>query len=157
MTEPVNVFEVVPEPRRDVPELYARGSTQLGPLIGGKLLGASVYDVPPGVSTSPYHYEYGNEEWLLVLAGRPTLRTPEGERELVPGDVVCFPEGPAGAHKVTNGGEETVRALILSTKHAPAVAVYPDSDKIAVWRTGSAQDDVIVRRALGVDYWEGEI
>jgi uncharacterized cupin superfamily protein len=91
-----------------------------------------------------------------VAAGdrrRPTLRTPEGELE--PGDVVSFPEGPEGAHQVLNGTEEPVRIVFLSTKRTPAVAVYPDSDKLGIWLTGSI-DALIVRRESAVDYWDSE-
>jgi uncharacterized cupin superfamily protein len=90
-----------------------------------------------------------------VVAGRPTLRDPGGEDELEPGDLVCFPEGPEGAHKVTNRTDETVRIMILSTKAWPAVAIYPDSDKVGVWTEGDA-DDVMVHRESHVDYWDRE-
>ena len=138
-------------------EGYRWRGRMVGPVIRASLLGATVYELPPGERSFPYHYEYGNEEWLVVAAGRPTLRTPEGERELSPGDVVCFPEGPEGAHQVRNGTDEPVRVLILSTKQTPSVAVYPDSDKIGVWPVaGEATDRLLVRRASAVDYWEGE-
>jgi uncharacterized cupin superfamily protein len=129
---------------------------RLAPLIGAAKVGATVYELPPAQSSFPYHYEYGCEEWLLVLAGRPTLRHPEGEDRLEPGDLVCFPEGPEGAHKVTNGTDETVRIMILSTKAWPAVAVYPDSDKLGVF-TEDGADDVMARRESEVDYWDREL
>jgi uncharacterized cupin superfamily protein len=156
VTEPVNVFEVETTHRDDRPERFRRGSLALAPLIGGKLLGASVYELPAAKSICPYHYEYGNEEWLIVLAGRPTVRTPEGELELTPGDVTSFPEGPAGAHQVTNHRNELVRVLMLSTKGVPTVWVYPDSDKIGVW-AGNEADYLMARRASHVDYWDGEV
>jgi uncharacterized cupin superfamily protein len=156
VTDVVNVFEVEPEYRDDAPPAYARGGVQIGPLVGGGLLGASVYELPSGVSTCPYHYEYGREEWLVVLEGRPTLRTPGGERDLDVGDTVCFPEGPAGAHKVTNAGAETARVTIFSTKGMPVVFVYPDSDKIAIG-TANPADYVMVRRSAQVDYFDGEV
>ena len=58
------------------PEGYKAGSVRLGPGIGASRMVATVYELPPGESTWPYHYEYGAEEWALVLAGRPTLRHP---------------------------------------------------------------------------------
>ena len=151
----VNIFSAAAEGWDDRPEGYRLAAARLGPLIGATRVGATVYDLPPGQSSFPYHYEYGCEEWLLVVAGRPTLRHPGGEDELEPGDLVCFPEGPEGAHKVTNRTEETVRVMILSTKAFPAVAVYPDSDKIGVF-TENEVDGVLVRRESGVDYWDRE-
>jgi uncharacterized cupin superfamily protein len=137
------------------PEGYRAGMARFGPSIGAEKLGASLYELPPGQSICPYHYEYPEEEWLIVLEGRPTLRHPEGEDELEEGDVVCFPEGPEGAHKVTNRTDETVKVLMFSTKTKTAVAVYPDSDKIGIW-TGNDADHVIVPRESNVDYYTGE-
>src|SRR5919197_162178 len=92
---------------------------------------------------------------LIVLQGRPTLRRPRGTQKLEPGDVVCFPPGPEGAHKVTNRTQETVRVLMVSTKNEPSVAVYPDSDKMGVWPGG--KESLMFQRAGGkVGYWEGE-
>lgn len=150
-----NLNTLQPEYDDTDPEGYRAGMARFGPSIGAEKLGASLYELPPGQSISPYHYEYPEEEWLIVLEGRPTLRHPEGEDELEEGDVVCFPEGPEGAHKVTNRTDETVKVLMFSTKTKTAVAVYPDSDKFGVW-TGNDADHVIVPRASNVEYYTGE-
>jgi uncharacterized cupin superfamily protein len=138
------------------PDGYRAGMVRLGKNLGAVMLGGSVYELPPGQSNCPYHYEYGNEEWLIVLAGRITVRHPGGEEDLDPGEVVCFPVGPDGAHKLTNKSEEVARVLMLSTMVEPSVAVYPDSDKIGVWPAPDRQDHILVRRESGVDYWDGE-
>lgn len=140
----------------DDPEGFRSGMARLGPQLGASITGASVYEVPPGQAICPFHYEHSEEEWLLVLAGRPTLRHADGEQELEPWDLVCFPVGPEGAHGVRNATEETARVLMFSNVEQTAVTVYPDSDKIGVWTPGKA-DNVMVRRADGVDYYEGEI
>jgi len=137
------------------PEPFDWKWAHIGGKVGAELIGGSLYEIPPGKQSFPYHYEYGAEEWLLCVGGRPTLRSPEGEQELRPGDLVCFPEGPEGAHQVLNRTEEPVRVLILSTQGLPKVAVYPDSDKFNV-NTGNPDDRLIVRRESGVDYWDGE-
>ena len=67
-------------------------------------IGASLYELPDGERTYPYHFHNAMEEWLVVLDGTPTLREPDGERVLRRGDVVCFPTGPEGAHQVTRAG-----------------------------------------------------
>jgi uncharacterized cupin superfamily protein len=120
------------------------------------MLGGTIYELGRGQSNCPYHYEYGNEEWLVVLAGKVTVRTPSGDQSFEAGDVVCFAEGEAGAHKLTNTSEEPVRLLMLSTKRDPSVAVYPDSDKIGVW-SGNDRDKLMARRESNVDYWTGEL
>jgi uncharacterized cupin superfamily protein len=151
----VNLFDLALDgPSDDDPPGFRPRSARLGPSLGASRLGGTVYELPPGEAVCPYHYEYGNEEWLVVLEGDPTLRTPEGERTLRPGDVVCFPEGPAGAHSV-RGGRETAHVLMLSTKRRPDVSVYPDSDKIGVF-PGTDDDTKLFRRGDAVDYFEGE-
>jgi uncharacterized cupin superfamily protein len=151
VSEPANLYDLTAEGDETDPAGYRARMARFGPTIGAEQLGGSVYELDAGESVCPYHYEYPEEEWLLVLAGRPTLRDPEGEHELEPGDLVCFPEGPDGAHKVTNRTDELVRILMLSTKHETAVAVYPDSGKVGVWPLGK-----LFRLADAVDYYDGE-
>ena len=154
----MKVFNVVAAPveyEKDDPEGYHAGMNRFGAQVGASMLGGSVYELPLGQSVCPYHYEYGNEEWLIVLEGNVTLRHPDGEEDLERGEVVVFPVGPEGAHKVTNRGDEVARVLMVSTRFEPAVAIYPDSDKLGVW-PGDMRDHLLTRRSSGVDYWEGE-
>ena len=140
----------------DDPPPFHAGMFRLGRQLGATQTGMSVYELPPGQSVCPYHYEYGEEEWLFVLDGRPTLRHPEGTDQLDPWDAVCFPAGPEGAHAVANGTDQTVRVLMFSTHNQPAASVYPDSGKIGIW-TGNSDDDVMVEKSSGVGYWHGEV
>jgi uncharacterized cupin superfamily protein len=89
-------------------EGFRAGMFRFGPDLGAKETGTTVYELPPGESVCPYHYEYGEEEWLLVLAGRPSVRDPEGTEQLEPFDVVFFPTGPAGAHQIRNDAEDLI-------------------------------------------------
>ena len=134
---------------------YRHRVTAFGQRLGASLLGGSLYDVPPGEKTWPYHYEQGCEEWLLVVAGRPTLRSPDGEQQLEPGDVAVFPEGPTGAHKLVNGSTEPARLLLMSSKAPLAVVHYPDSGKLGIW-TQAGGYEAMVPREPTLDYWEGE-
>jgi len=147
----VNLYDVETERVPDRPAGYEISKVRVGELIGASALGMTVYDLPPGQSTYPYHYEYGREEWLLVLSGRPTLRDPDGEEQLEPGDLVVFPEGEDGAHKLTNNGDGVARIAMLSNTDEPSIGVYPDSGKIGLWPEGK-----IFRFADEVDYWADE-
>ncbi len=137
------------------PPGYRSGMFRIGPSLGAQRTGASLYELPPGQALCPYHYEYGEEEWLLVISGNPTLRDPDGTHRLEPHDVVFFPRGPEGAHQVRNDGEETARVLLWSDVVLPTATVYPDSDKVGVW-TGDASADLIAQRSSAVGYWHGE-
>lgn len=140
----------------EAPEGFRSGMARLGKLLGApEESGITLYELPPGQAICPYHYECGEEEWLLVLEGNPTLRRPEGRELLEPWDAVFFPKGPEGAHGVRNETGETARVLMFSTVVVPAATVYPDSDKVGVW-TGDSEADVIVRRESRVDYFDGE-
>jgi len=139
----------------DFPDGFRPGIARLGTRMGATGTGASVYELPAGQAIGPYHYENPEEEWLLVLDGRPTLRHPDGEEELEPWDVVFFPPGPDGAHLVRNDTDSTARVLMFSNTSKVAASVYPDSGKIAIW-TGNDADDLIVKRTSGVGYWDEE-
>ena len=122
--------------------------------VAGDHLGASLYELAPGESTFPYHYELGSDELLVVVTGRPTLRSPGGERELETGDCILFPSGPEGAHQLTNLSEVTARVLLVSNFALPRAFVQVDSGKLGV-RWGLSDDE---RRWFrlddAVDYWD---
>ena len=132
---------------------YAR----LGPLLGATNLGMTVYELDEGQSICPYHYEYPEEEWLIVLEGTADApRLPTARRCSARARRVCFPTGPEGAHKVTNRTADRVLVAMLSTKAKTAVAVYPDSDKVGVW-SGDGDVALIFPRSAAVDYFHGEL
>lgn len=134
---------------------YRHRVTAVGRQLGSRLLGGSLYELPPGEKTWPYHYEVGCEEWLLVVSGRPTLRTPDGEQELEPGDLAVFPEGPSGAHQVINRSAESCRVLLLSSKSPLAIVHYPDSGKVGLWSQADGYQAMVAREPE-LDYWHGE-
>ena len=128
-------------------------AARVGKAIGATRLGMSIYELPTGQAICPYHFEWTDEEWLIVVAGTPTLRTPEGERVLEPGDTVCFPEGPDGAHHVRNDADGVARVALLSTKNPVGIAEYPDSDKVGVW---AGDTHYMLRRSDHLEYWDRE-
>lgn len=124
--------------------------------VFGENLGASMYELPSGQRTFPYHWELGNDELLLVITGRPTLRDPAGESELQPGDCILFPSGPAGAHQIINRTDEPARVLFVSNFAMPRSAVQPDSGKIMIRWSPDPGESLWFRREDAADYWEGE-
>jgi uncharacterized cupin superfamily protein len=148
----VNLFDVEVTKDEDDAPGYELSYARVGPTLGAEKLGLSVYELPPGQSICPYHYETGEEEWLIVLVGAPTLRTPEGERVLRPWDTVFFPANEEGAHKVTNNTDEALRVAMWSNRVNPNTSVYPDSQKVGAWPPGK-----LFRIADAVEYFDGEL
>jgi uncharacterized cupin superfamily protein len=152
----VNVFEAEPEYDEADPEGYRCAAKRLGRELGSDELGLNLFEIPGGQSLCPYHYEYV-EEWLLILDGSVALRVPEGEEELVRGDLVRFPAGPDGAHKLTNRADAPVRLIMFSSSREPSVAVYPDSDKVGVWTPNSEDKWMFRGGEAHLDYYDGEV
>jgi uncharacterized cupin superfamily protein len=157
-----NIFDPDFEPDLDVPTPFEGRAAEIGLQAGSRELGVSLYELPPGKASCPFHLHHGNEEMIVVLSGRPTLRTFDEERELVPGEVVACLRGRTGAHRLDNHGDETSRVLIFSTMNAPEVVEYPDSGKVLARskRKGRGEDPDYIRKIFRggdtVGYWDGE-
>lgn len=135
---------------------------QLGAAAGGEDLGCSLYELPAGERSWPYHHHTANEEALYVLSGEGTLRLDDEAYPLRPGEYAAFPANESGAHRVVNDGDDPLRYLVVSTMREPDVTVYPDSGKLGVYvgspPGGDAERSLSGYYRIGddVDYWEGE-
>jgi uncharacterized cupin superfamily protein len=127
----------------------------VGAHIDAEILGGSMYELEADDRLWPYHTHHANEEWMIVLRGRPTLRTPEGERELEEGDLVCFRRGKDGLHQVSNGTAVPIRVLMLSSMNMPDIVEYPDSGKVGA-RSVAGERILLSRPGPILDYWDGE-
>jgi uncharacterized cupin superfamily protein/ketosteroid isomerase-like protein len=137
------------------PEGFRAGLFHIGREVGAEQTGTTVYEIPPGEALCPYHYEYGEEEWLLVVEGRPSVRTPEGIEQLERLDLVFFPKGPDGAHQVRNDTGTPALVLMWSNVVYPTATAYPDSDKVGLY-TGDENEDLMAPRSSNVGYYHGE-
>ena len=141
----INALTVaVSDPGADAAAGSALRTAALGQALGGVGLSATVVELDPGAGSAPYHYEHGREEWVLILSGSATLRHPGGEDLLAAGDVVCFAEGPGGAHHMFNHSSDVMRAIFFSTTGLPANVCYPESGTW-VLRNGPDDADVMLR------------
>jgi uncharacterized cupin superfamily protein len=111
----------------------------------GDRLRAAVWELDPEATSGPYHVHHGTEELLLVLSGRPTVRTPDGERELQEGEAVHFPAGPTGAHQLTNRSDEPARVVIAASHVTPEIVEYVDEGEAIAW---SVHDSLVTGESL---------
>jgi uncharacterized cupin superfamily protein len=131
---------------------------RIGYELGSEGIGCSLWEIPPGEAAYPYHFHYADEELLIVVRGRPTLRSPEGMRELEEGEVVAFRIGEEGAHQLVNRTADEVRMLAISTAGAPDIVLYPESGKVGAFERLPEGGGLyaLFRAGDAVDYWEGE-
>ena len=114
----------------------------------------SVYEIPPGKSAYPYHFHHNNEETFYIISGEGVLKTPEGERKVSAGELIFFPTGEQGAHKLTNCSEtEKLVYIDFDVVHDVDITQYPDSGKIGIWGMGINE---LYHRKANLDYYEGE-
>jgi len=124
------------------------------PYGGAKNTVVSVYEIPPGKAAYPYHFHHKNEETFYIISGEGILRTPEGERKVGAGELLFFPTGPEGAHRLTNCSEtDNLVYIDFDAVHDIDIAVYPDSEKIGIWGKGINK---LYPLSGNVDYYEGE-
>jgi uncharacterized cupin superfamily protein len=133
------------------PSPFTGAAVDVGRLLGAKRLGYVIGRLRPGEVYCPYHWHTQEEELLLVWSGRASLRTPAGTFPVSAGDIVAFPAGPAGAHRLTNDSSETCLVLLVSNVEDGDACFYPDSQKVLVEATG-----LIVRSVPEVGYFDGE-
>jgi uncharacterized cupin superfamily protein len=106
---------------------------ELSNAVAAEDLGCSLYELPPGKRSWPYHYHTANEEALFVLAGEGTLRTDDGDKPLADGDFVALPANEDGGHQVVNDGDDPLRYLAVSTMNEPDVTLYPEMETFGVF------------------------
>lgn len=146
--------EEIPVSHKKEHENYEYYRRKLVPYGSAKNAVVSVYEIPPRKAAYPYHYHHKNEEAFYILRGEGVLKTPEGERTVAAGDLLFFPTGPEGAHKLTNGSDTEMLVYIdFDVVHDVDLAVYPDSDKIGIWGMGI---DKLFPQNSSTDYYEGE-
>ena len=155
-----NIYEPEFDGDRDDPTGFKARRAYLGRQAGAERIGASLWELQPGDAPYPYHFHLGSEEFLIVLKGRPHLRTQSGWRQMEEGECAAFPVGEGGAHQVHNRTDETVRMLSISEMNAPEVVVQPDSGKVGARERAAGPDASGLWHtsflADGVKHFEGE-
>jgi len=152
-----NINDLDPLELREAPGFEARRG-RLGWALGTERLGLSVWEIAPGQAAYPYHFHLQEEEVLIVLEGAPSLRTPDGWRQLQTGEAVRFGTGPDGAHQLANWDARPARFLAVSTSGQADICLYPDSGKVGAFerlpdRRGHF---TVFRMDDAVDYHAGE-
>ncbi len=133
------------------PTPFGGTTAEIGQLIGARSMGYAAVRLRPGEHYCPYHWHTAEEEFFVVMAGAPTLRTPRGTFALRTGDVIAFPADPNGAHRIWNDDATDALVLMVAKLDPADVCFYPDSRKVLV-----ESSDTLVRDNPQLDYFDGE-
>ncbi len=150
LTRRVNLEELAGVPD-DGPGPFTARAAEIGRLLGATRLGYALGELQPGEAYCPYHWHTQEEEAFVVWSGTPTLRTPQGTFTLRSGDVIAFPTGAGGAHRLSNESDAPCKLLLFANSDAGDVCYYPNSRKLMVEANRS-----IVRGEPELDYFDGE-
>ncbi len=116
---------------------------------------ATIYEIPPGKSNYPYHCHVRDTEVFYIISGSGTVKTPDGDKTVIAGDIVIFPPGENGAHRLTNtSATELLTYVDFGTATSPDVVFYPDSGKVGVIVHGKSS--TFFKEESAVDYYNGE-
>ncbi len=151
-----NIFRPDFDERREHPGFTCLRA-RIGRQAGSERIGASLWELPPGEAAYPYHYHLAEEELIVVLSGRPSVRTPDGSRDLDEGEVVWFPVGEQGAHQLVNSTEDVVRFIAVSNQQ-PDIVIRPDSGTLGAFERRPEGGGLYkhFRLSDAIDYFDGE-
>lgn len=141
---------------REQPGFCSRRA-RIGRQVGSERVGLSLWELPPGEAAYPYHFHLAEEELLVVVSGRPSLRTPDGWHVLENGDVASFPVGERGAHQLVNRTDQPVRFLAISNQQ-PDIVIRPDSRTLGAFERRPEGGGLYKHFRIddAVDYWTEE-
>ena len=90
--------------------------------------GVNLVTIPPSAWSSQRHWHSKEDEFILILEGRPTLVTDEGETELSPGMCTGFPAGSSNGHHLINNTDADVVYVEVGSRYDADDVTYSDID-----------------------------
>jgi len=110
------------------PERFVgKHEAQLGKAVGLTQFGVNHLKLEPGSMSSLRHWHEGEDEFVLVLSGEPTLIDEYGEHALIEGNFVGFLAGQPNAHHFVNRSRLPATLLVVGTRKIGIETIhYPD-------------------------------
>ncbi len=113
------------------------------------------YEIMPGKASFPKHYHSYNTEAFYIIKGNGIIKTINSEINIKSGDVIVFPCGKAGTHKIINTSKtDNLLYIDFDTTNSPDIVHYIDSDKIGIIEHNVST--TFYRNSDNVDYFENE-
>lgn len=113
------------------------------------------YEIMPLSYAFPKHYHSYNTECFYIINGEGIIETDEEDLNVKTGDIIVFPRGKKGTHKLTNTSpSEKLLYIDFDTTNSPDIIHYVDSDKIGIIEHNISS--TFYRKNDNVDYFDGE-
>lgn len=117
----------------------------LGVALGLTQIGVNLTRLAPGAVSALRHWHTGEDEFVFVVSGEPTLVCDSGEQQLGPGHVAGFPAGSGDGHRLENRTDSDVEFLEIGTR-ATADRVHYTEDDLILEKTVAAPARRFTRR-----------
>lgn len=113
------------------------------------------YEIMPLSSAFPKHYHSYNTECFYIIKGEGIIETDDDNINVKTGDIIVFPRGKKGTHKLTNTSKtDTLLYIDFDTTNSPDIIHYVDSNKIGIIEHNISS--TFYRENDNVDYFDGE-
>ncbi len=113
------------------------------------------YEIMPNSSAFPRHYHSYNTECFYIIKGEGIILTDKEKIPVKSGDIIVFPRGKKGTHKLTNTSKtDKLLYLDFDTTNSPDIIHYVDSDKIGIIEHNISS--TFFKENDNVDYFQGE-
>jgi len=93
VTEIFNLLDGDLPPAKHARDGHRFLNRSIGTELNASLASLGAFELAPGEAGPAYHYELMREEWLFVVSGEVTLRTPEGGARAPCGRCGVLPAG----------------------------------------------------------------
>lgn len=100
----------------------------VGDALGLTQFGVNLGRLDPGANSALRHWHSGEDEFVMILEGEPTLVTDAGEQVLRPGMVAGFSADSGDGHRLENRSGAAVVYLEVGTRATVDEVTYPDAD-----------------------------
>lgn len=113
------------------------------------------YELAPLKSAYPKHYHKYNTECFYIISGSGIIETKNDNLNVNSGDIIVFPCGEEGTHKITNvSDKEKLLYIDFDTTNSPDIVKYVDSGKIGIIEHNISSS--FYKEDSQIDYYDGE-
>ena len=110
--------------------LAGKFRTTLGDALGLTQFGVGLTRLAPGAISALRHWHTGEDEFIYIVSGQPTLVCDSGEQQLEAGHVAGFPAGGGDGHRLENRTDSDVLFIEVGTRAHSDRVHYTEDDLV---------------------------